>query len=262
MIPLRDQEFLRQRFERELKNRLRIDLFTQKPSPIFIPGREECAYCEDVRALVDELASLSNRIALTVHDFAAAKEKAAELGVDKVPAVVLRGPANRPVRFFGLFSGTEFPNFIEVLIDVAKGSVDLQPETVRQLRRLKTDIQLQVLVTTQCPFCPPLVRTAVKFGLQSVRVKVSVVEIAEFPKLGQRFVVRAVPTTVIGEKLALPGSMDETSLVQNILRVAEGKPLSSEMKTGAATPIDPAVFQHQPQPQPRASAAGGLILPR
>ena len=52
MIPLRDQELLRTRFKTDLPNRVRLDYFTQKPSPIIIPGRQECQFCKEVQTVV------------------------------------------------------------------------------------------------------------------------------------------------------------------------------------------------------------------
>jgi glutaredoxin-like protein len=263
MIPLRDQDYLRRRFETELINRLRFDLFLQKPSPIYIPGRQECAYCDEARSLAEELAALSSRIALTIHDIEQEEAVATELGVDKVPALVLRGPTNRAVRFFGLPSGTQFANFIEVILDVARGSIELQPETTRQLRKLKTDVRLQVLVTTNCPYSPTMVRTAIKLGLASVRIKVDIIELAEFANLGLRYGIRAAPSTIISDQLLLPGVMDEKTLLTHIFRVVEGKPVTGDFQPGALTPIDPAVFQPQAQTQPPpATTASGLIIPR
>jgi len=68
VIPLRDQQVLRERFLRELTSRVRVDYFTQKPLSVYVPGRSDCAYCEDVRVLMEEVASLSERITLTTHD--------------------------------------------------------------------------------------------------------------------------------------------------------------------------------------------------
>ena len=53
MIPLREQEYLRERFARELEGKVKIDYFTQRPSPIYLPGREECATCEDTRKMLE-----------------------------------------------------------------------------------------------------------------------------------------------------------------------------------------------------------------
>ena len=254
MIPLRDQDALRQRFKSDLTSRVRIDYFTQKPTPLYVPGRQDCVYCEDVKTMLEELASLSERIALSVHELVEAGPLAKELSVDKVPAIVIRGQTNRPLRFFGFPAGNEFPGFVETLIDAARGAVDLRPETAKQLRKLKADVGLQVMVTPTCPYCPGLARAAFKLGLQSARLKVDVVEASEFPALVQRYGVRAVPTTVIDEKLVLPGAMDEATLVQQLMRVAEGKPFAGETRAGAATALSAAAPKQTP-------AAGGLILP-
>jgi alkyl hydroperoxide reductase subunit AhpF len=147
VIPLREQEYIKEKFARELAGPVRIDYFTQRPSPLYVPGREECAYCEDVRQLLEELAALSDKIKLTVHEFREAREAASRLGVDRIPGIVIRGPANRPIRFYGIPSGHEFPGLIDDIADASRGKVDLAPETVRRLKKLKQDIAIQVLVT-------------------------------------------------------------------------------------------------------------------
>lgn len=260
MIPLRDQELLRQRFQRDLASRVRVDYFTQKQTSLFVAGRQECPLCEEVQILVEEVASLSDRIALSVHDLAEAEPLARSLGVDKVPAIVLRGQANRPVRYFGMPSGGQFVVFIETLLEAAAGTPRLQPESVRTLRRLKTDVHVRVLVTPACLHSPAVAQAALRFALQNVRVKTDVVELAEFPALAQRFDVRLTPTTLIGDRFALPGSMTEAALLQNLMRIAEGRPFSGETRVGQATPFNPAGSQQQAQPRPIGSS--GLVLPR
>lgn len=255
MIPLRDQEAIRERFGRDLHSRVRIDYFTQRPSPLYVPGRQECLYCEDVRTLLEELASLSERISLTVHELSEAEAQAKELGVDRVPGIVIRGAANRPVRFFGFPAGNEFPGFVELIIEAAQTSPPLSAATLKQLRKLKTDVRLQVFVTPTCPYCPALARTALRLGLASARVKAEVIEAGEFPSLAQRFGVRAVPTTVIDEKVVLPGAMDEATLLQQVFRAVEGKPLPPGT-AGSATALA------RPEAAAHTSAAGRLILPR
>ncbi len=89
-------------------------------------------------------------------------------------------------------------------------------------------------------------------------MKTDVVEASEFPNLVQRYGIRAVPTTVIDERVILPGAMDETALLESILRVAEGKPITAgERKTGAVSVLP------SPQGSQQSTApGGGLILPR
>jgi alkyl hydroperoxide reductase subunit AhpF len=147
VIPLREQEYIKEAFARELVGPVRIDYFTQRASALYVPGREECAYCEDVRQMLEELAALSDKIKLTVHEFRDAREAASRLGVDKIPGIVIRGPANRAIKFYGMPTGHEFPGLIDDIVDASRGKVDLAPETVRRLKKLKQDVSIQVLVT-------------------------------------------------------------------------------------------------------------------
>lgn len=253
MIPLRDQEFLRAKFAQELMGTVKIDYFTQRKLPIYIPGREECAYCEETEQLLKEVAALSEKIALSVHELSQSAEEAARLKVDKVPGTVIRGPANRPIRFYGLPAGLEFATLVEDIVDASRGRVELATETVRQLRKLKSSVGIQVFVTPTCPHCPGVAHLAQKMALESARISADVVEIGEFPRLAERHRVRAVPTVTLDERVALVGAMDESTLMTQIVRFVQGKALpgtTSEM--GASSPT-------QQQPQERRDS--GLILP-
>lgn len=256
MISMRDQNTLRQRFSRELKSRLRIDFFTRRPTPIFVPGRE-CVHCEDVQAMLEELAALSPRISLTVHEYEDGDKTATALGVDNVPAIVLRGQANRPLRYFGMPSGAQWPGFIETLFETASGIVQLQPETAKTLKKLRTNVTLKLLITPACPYSALMSRLAFKLGLQSVRVKVDVIEVAEFPQLVAQIGAPVVPVTVINDEYATPGVLDEADLVQALLLAAEGKEVTVVSKPGTVTPL----VAPQAQPAPRTSP-GGLFIPR
>ena len=256
MIPLRDQEYIRDRFARELDGRVKLDYFTQRASALYVPGREECATCEDTRKLLEEVASLSDKVMLTVHELADAPEEAAKLGVDRVPGIVLRGPANRALRFFGAPGGNEFPNFIEAMIEASKQQVALAPEIAKQLKRLKDNVSVTVYVTPTCPYCPAVVRAAYRLALASAHVRASAVEINEFPRLGQQLGIRAVPFTVIGEKAAVAGALDEAALAEQVLQAASGDTLTTA-QGGATSSADAPTGEPASGPAP-----SGLILPR
>jgi glutaredoxin-like protein len=260
MIPLRDQQVLRERFQPELGSRVRIDSFTQKPLSVYVPGRSDCAYCEDVRVLMEEVASLSERISLTTHDIDKDKEAVKTFGIDKVPGIVIRGQTNRPIKYYGVPAGTNFPAFVENLLDAARGTVTLSPKTTQQLRKLKSDVHLQVLTTPTCQYSPSVVRTAAKMALQNNRIHLDVVEIAEFPQMAQRYGLRATPTTVVNDEAALPGALDEALLLENIFRIVEGKPITRPQTPLPATAFQIQTSEQQGQPQQTVTASG-LIVP-
>src|SRR5204863_8335932 len=67
---------------------VRLIYFTQKESPLFIPGHD-CETCKDTGTLLEEVASLSDKIKLEVHDFVPESEAVREHGIDRIPALVM-----------------------------------------------------------------------------------------------------------------------------------------------------------------------------
>lgn len=147
MIPLRDQEFLRQRFDQELVDAVRIDFFTQRETGLVVPGREECQFCKPAQQLLEELAALTDKIDLRIHHLTDRPPEATQFGVDKIPAAVVQAKKGRWFTFYGFPGGHEFPLFIEAIVDASRGGDGLEPEARKALRRLKKDVSLQVFTT-------------------------------------------------------------------------------------------------------------------
>ena len=260
MIPLKDQETLKQRFARDLPTRVRIEFFNQKPSPIYIAGRAECVTCEDVRKLMREIAGLTDKVSLTVFDIDTDKDWANQLGVDKVPGIVLRGAANRAIRYFGTPVGTPFLSFIEMIVTASKGGTPVKPETLKTLKKLRNAVDVKVFVQPSCPYSAAMALTAANIALSSPRVEFQVIEINEFPQLAQRNMVAMTPLTVLNNEYAIPGLIEETALATDIAAASEGKEPQAGGDPTKLTPVRRPEQQAQ-QSEPRLSP-GGLFLPR
>ena len=143
----RDRQQIRDHFEKNLRGPLEVVLFTVPESLIFIPGKQSCQTCGETQELLEELTSLSDKLALTVHDLTTSRDEAESLGIDRVPAFVLKGAARGQVRFFGIPSGYEFSAFIDDVVDTANGSTGLSRETRDHLALLTEDINLKVFTT-------------------------------------------------------------------------------------------------------------------
>ncbi len=258
MIPNRELAQLRARFQRDLQSRLRIDFFTNRTAGLAVPGRE-CPHCDDVQSMLEDMAGVSAKLRLTVHDFYEEPEAAKSLAVDKIPATVIRGKANRPLRFFGVPSGGQFSVLVETIVAASSGNTGLALETVRALRKLRSDVMLQVLVTPSCKFSPAAAFNAFRFGLQSVRVKVDVVDVTQFPGILQRIGVPAVPLNVINDAYATPGVVDEGELAQALLQAAEGKDVTVRSRAGTVTMLGQQRRQGTARP---GRSPSGLYLPR
>src|SRR3990172_4643812 len=103
-----------------------------------------------------------------------------------------------------------------------------------------------------------MARAAYQLALANPQVHAEVIEVNEFPELAQRFGVRAVPLTVIDDRVAIPGAVPEKVLVEQLLKAVQSpvvEPLESAGPPSAASPPEE---EAPPRGQQRGS---GLIIP-
>lgn len=224
MIPLKDQEALQAKFAAEMGAPVKIDFFTQRETKLEAPGVEPCAYCKPTQDMLQELSGLSDLISLRIHQFEDNTEEKAEFGVERVPGIVLRGPGPGFFKYYGIPGGTEFPAFVDSLVDLSRWETLFSPESVKALSELTADVSVRVFVTPTCPYCPQMARATFMMGMISEHVKAEIIEINEFPELAKRYKVEAVPLTVINDKTSIPGALSESALVEHVVKGAGGKP--------------------------------------
>ena len=147
LISEADRETIRRHFTESLDGEVEIVMFTEHESPIIIPGKQACETCSQTQELLEEVASLSDKLKLTVNEISTAREEAFALGIDRVPAFVCKGASRGRVRFFGIPSGYEFSALITDLIDVSTGTTDLTDETREFLSGLTEDVNIKVFTT-------------------------------------------------------------------------------------------------------------------
>lgn len=141
-----DQNEIKRLFE-QLSGDVRLIHFTQRESPLFLPG-QECETCKDTRLLLEEIEGLSDKIHLEAHDFVAENEIAREHAIDRIPALVMTADGVKgKVRYFGMPSGYEFSVLLGSLVDASLGKSALSEETVEVLQGLDQDLHIQVFVT-------------------------------------------------------------------------------------------------------------------
>jgi glutaredoxin-like protein len=252
LIPLREQEFLREKFSRELASRVRIDFFTEKKTSLFVRRRQPCQYCKPTRQMLEELAALTDKISLHQHIFEEDKEAVAQYQVERIPAIVLHVGDRHWLKYYGSPGGHEFVPLVETIVDISRSANYLGNKIRKRLRKLKRDVRLQVFVAPACPHCPQMARLAYQVALESPHIRAEVIEANEFPELGQRYQVRGVPTTVIDEKMSFAGAVPDDLLLDTIERVIQSSPLTAmeAPETGPVTPTS----------EPSDTAAGGKII--
>ncbi len=211
LIPDDKKELLRNDFSTKLEEPVRIVMFTQEI---------ECRFCSDTRQLVQELATLSDKIKVEVYDFVANADKAKELGIDKIPAIAVIGKKDYGVRIYGIPYGYELQTLISAVIGVSKGKTDLSDKTKTILADVKSPVHIQVFVTLTCPHCPAAASIAHKLAIESDMITADVIDSSEFAVLAQKYSVIGVPKIVINEKVEFVGAFNEILLIGAIVALA------------------------------------------
>ena len=199
-----------------LENPVRIIVFTQE---------FECELCREARELAQEIAQLSNKIAVEVYDFVKDAKKASEFMVDKVPALVLMGKHDYGVRYYGIPAGYEFATFLKDLKMVSKGATELSEKSRSRLASVSSPVHIQVFVTPTCPYCPKAVSLAHQFAIENPHVRADMIDVAEFPHLGQKYAVMGVPKVIINERVEFTGFLPEDQFLQHV--IVASKPIGA-----------------------------------
>jgi glutaredoxin-like protein len=191
----------------DLENPVHLVLFTQTL---------ECMYCQENRQLMEDVASLSDLVDITVYNFVTDAEKTKEFGVDKIPATVILGEQDYGIRFYGIPAGYEFTTLIHTIRMIGKTGSQLDEQTRAALEALTEPVHMQVFVTPTCPYCPQAVALGYEMAYVSENVRADGVESSEFPHLAVKYQVAGVPRTVINESTHLEGAAPPDMLLDKI----------------------------------------------
>jgi glutaredoxin-like protein len=137
LIREEDAVEIRQRLK-EMVNPVKLIHFTQELS---------LEYGRETQQLLQELSELSDKLSLEVYNFLLDKERAAEYGVDKVPATVVRNGQDHGIRFYGIPAGYEFATLLDAILAVSQGDSGLDEESKEKLKQITSPLHLGVFVT-------------------------------------------------------------------------------------------------------------------
>ena len=171
--------------------------------------------------LLQELATLSEKITLEVHHTEDDKELVTRYKLDKVPATLVFGNEENGIRFYGVTLGYEFPSFLSAMMMASTGVSGLPPEMEEMVKKINKDVHIQVIVTLTCPYCPKMVHVAHQFAFVNHQITADMVESSEFPQLVQRYDVYGVPKTVINETHSFDGAVPASTLYLETLKAVD-----------------------------------------
>lgn len=205
------REMLRNYFREGMKDRVKIIFFTQNIN---------CEYCRDTEQILKEITELSDMIDLEIKNFAIDREDAKNYGIDKIPAILFLDSEGKDtgIRFFGIPSGYEFTSLVETIIMVSKKDSGLSPKAREIIKKIDRKMDIQVFVTPSCPYCPRMVILSNRVAMENENIKSSMVEVIEFPHLGEKYRVMGVPKTVINDMVEFEGAVPEDYFLEHLER--------------------------------------------
>ncbi len=124
-----------------------VTLYTQRTSPLVVPGVIPCETCEAAEQLVSELGELIPNIKPNVIDLVERRDDAAKANVDRVPTIIMGGGAAGRVRFIGFPAGYEAASFVQSIFEAGGATEELPQEVRQKLDTLTKPVELKVFVT-------------------------------------------------------------------------------------------------------------------
>ena len=212
---------MRRTFRKDLKAPVTVHLFTREPSPIAIPGRE-CPTCEQTQQLIEEVAGASTKITLIVHDFFRESALAEEMGVSRIPGIILGDDDKPRLKFYGAPLGYQMAAIVETIRSMSRRISPLRNDTRRKLRELTRPVRVQLFVSPEDQPGAKAIYTAFAMARESEKLRVEAVQIRDYPSLARSLGVGALPQALINDFHRLAGPISENTLLEQILEAGTG----------------------------------------
>lgn len=183
---------------------------------IFFEQSIGCETCAATRRALAQLAESNDQVTLETLNLVLDKEKAAEYGVDRVPAIIVSAPECDRIRYYGAPLGHEWPTLLDAVTMASAGGRPLSDQNRVRLGALSRAVRLQVFFTPTCLYCPRMISLANQLAVASPLVSAVAIDATEYPDLVHRYNVNGVPKTVINDTIEVMGAVSEDELVMAV----------------------------------------------
>ena len=122
----------------ELEHPVRLVFFTQTFG---------CETCLLARQVVDQIAALSEGIAVEEHNLLLDKEKVAEYAIERAPAIAVVGETDLGIRYYGVSAGHELASIVDAVLLAGTGELGLSDKSLAAIAGLDRPVDIKVFVT-------------------------------------------------------------------------------------------------------------------
>ncbi len=201
----------------------------RRPVKILTFVADRCRYCNNTVKLVNLIERASPRVnsdRLIENKVIKYDENSQkifrEYDVTRVPTIVL---LEGYVRYVGMPAGEEVRGFIETIIRLGSDNPGLRRRTAEAIAKIRKPVEIEVVVTPTCPYCPYASLMANMFAFESYRrglkkIVSMTIEAYENPDIADMYNVMTVPAIAINHKVEFVGPPTEEQFIERLLSIA------------------------------------------
>lgn len=227
-----------------LKGQLQTYLGMLRQPIQLIASLDGSANATEMRTLLQEIASLSDKVTLDENGDAARKPS----------FVIAREGETHGVRFAAIPLGHEFTSLVLALLWTGGHPPKVEQDVLDQIRALDRDLNFEVYMSLSCHNCPDVVQATTLMTVFNPRIQTTVIDGALYQDEVNDRNIMAVPATFMNGEMFASGRM----LVEEILAKVDTGAIAKEAeKLNAKAPYDVLVVGGGP-----AGAAAAIYAAR
>ncbi len=200
--------------EQAIKQQLQQYLSNVKQDVRLVVSLDESKAAQDILALANEIAELSDFVSVERDDNAS----------DRKPVMMVTNPEKgTALSFAGLPMGHEFTSLVLALLHSGGHPMKLEAETIEQIAQLDKDLNVEIFISLSCQNCPDVVQAFNMMAAINPRVRPTMIDGALFQDEVKSRDIMAVPSVFVNGELFGQGRMSLAEILNKVDDGAEEK---------------------------------------
>ena len=176
-----------------------------------------CNHCREIRRIVEKIASITHKIKLDVYNYAINKEIAFQYNIKRSPAIALLGTEDFGVRYYSFPRDAELNNFLDDIVLISQGKDSLKPDSENILNQIKEPVQLELFISSSCPYSWPAEKTLLRLAMLSDKINLDIIDAMEFKELAEGYNIHGIPITVINGTEFIFGALPKEKFIKTLI---------------------------------------------
>lgn len=162
----------------------------------------------ELESFIRKLSELSDKLEVTVG------ERNASSGYAPCVRVCYENGEDTGIAFHGVPGGHEFTSFVLGLYNASGPGQKIDDHTCQKIRKIKTEVDMKVLVSLSCIMCPDLVIACQRIAAENPNIRAEVYDLQHFEDMKNKYNVMSVPCLVINDDKVSFGKKNINQIIE------------------------------------------------